>query len=115
MYLCINQGNPLQSTYRYTVFDELKKDEVEEIQVNGGDILKLLPDGTIAYHRFEYSKYADFGECSWWNFSVTAKNTYIDDIKEVAKYQGYSPETIDGLLEGGFTPDEIEEYIYCME
>ena len=96
-------------------FDELKKGEVEEIPVTGGDILKLLPDGTIVYHRFEYSKYMNLSECRWWDFSISTKNTYIDDIKAVAKYQGYSPDTVDELLEGGFTPDEIEEYIYCME
>ena len=39
---------------------------------------------------------------------------YIEDLKSVAAYQGYSPEDIDELLENGFAPEEIEEYIYCM-
>ncbi len=43
------------------------------------------------------------------------QSSYIDDIKAVAKYQGYSPDTIDELIKSGFTPEEIEEYIYCMD
>lgn len=40
---------------------------------------------------------------------------YIDDLKSVAKTFGYDEETIDALMEEGFTPDEIEEYSYCYE
>ena len=40
---------------------------------------------------------------------------YVEDIKSIAKYYGYAPETIDELIAGGFTLEEIEEYIYCME
>ena len=57
----------------------------------------------------------NLSECRWWDFSISTKDSYIDDITAVAKYQGYSPDTVEELLEGGFTPDEIEEYIYCME
>ena len=37
---------------------------------------------------------------------------YIDDLKSVANYQGYSPEDIDDLLIQGFSPWEIEEFLY---
>ena len=40
---------------------------------------------------------------------------HMDDLKAIASYQGYSEEDIDDLLANGFTPDEIEEYIYCCE
>ena len=33
----------------------------------------------------------------------------------VAAFQGYSEDDIDKLLNDGFTPEEIEEYIYCYE
>ena len=39
----------------------------------------------------------------------------IEDLKAVAAYQGYSEKDIDNLLKDGFTPEEIEEYIYCCE
>ena len=41
-------------------------------------------------------------------------DNYINDLKSVAIYQGYTPEEIDTMLDDGFTVDEIEEYIYCM-
>ena len=37
---------------------------------------------------------------------------YIQDIKGVAGYFGYSEEDIDLLLADGFTPEELEEYLY---
>ena len=40
---------------------------------------------------------------------------YIEDLKCIAAYQGYSPEDIDTMLESGISPDEIEEYLYCWE
>ena len=43
------------------------------------------------------------------------KSTYADDLKNVAKCHGYDPDTIDELMNEGFTLDEIEEYIYCCE
>ena len=45
--------------------------------------------------------------------SLTATtDSYIDDLKTVASYQGFPPETVDELVGCGFTLEEIEEYIY---
>ena len=41
-------------------------------------------------------------------------NSYMDDLKSVASHLGISPDDIDSLAENGFTPEEIEEYIYCL-
>ena len=41
------------------------------------------------------------------------QDDYIEDLKSIATYQGYSPEDIDRFLKSGFSPDEIEEFIYC--
>ena len=43
------------------------------------------------------------------------ESTYLEDLKSVASYQGYSPEDVDELLNNGFTPEEVEEYLYCCE
>ena len=48
------------------------------------------------------------------DYDYTGGGTYIDDLKSIATYQGVSPDDIDHLIESGFTPDEIEEYIYCV-
>ena len=42
-----------------------------------------------------------------------ANNDYIEELKTYASYYGYSPEDIDELVKSGFSPDEIEEYLYC--
>ena len=96
-------------------FDEIKKGKTEEIPMRSGDILNFLPDGTIIHNKFNYSEYAGYESCKWWEFDMPPQSSYIDDIKAVAKYQGYSPDTIDELIKSGFTPEEIEEYIYCMD
>ena len=41
-------------------------------------------------------------------------NSYTDDLKSVAAFEGICPDEIDYLAANGFTPEEIEEYIYCM-
>ena len=45
----------------------------------------------------------------------TTKDDYIENLKSIAVYQGYTPEDIDRMLANGFSPEEIEEYIYCIE
>ncbi|HCB95518.1 MAG: hypothetical protein ACI4DY_06320 [Monoglobaceae bacterium] len=100
------------------LFAEIKKGAFEEFDINPGDILSISPDGTIVYDKFNYKDYSCFGNCNWWDYDITEnkyENSYLDDLKSVAVYQGYSPDEVDELLRSGFTPEEIEEYIYCME
>ena len=33
----------------------------------------------------------------------------------MASYFGYSGDTVDAMLEDGFTTDEVEELLYCGE
>ena len=37
---------------------------------------------------------------------------YVDNIKSVACYFGLTDEDVDELLDDGFTPEELEEYLY---
>ena len=96
------------------LFAEIKKGAFEEIEINSGDILNILPDGTIVYDKFDYTDYSYFGHCQWWNYKPS-KSSYIDDLKSVAVYQGYTPDDVDKLINSGFTPEEIEDYLYCIE
>lgn len=96
------------------LFAEIKKGAFEEIEISSGDILNILPDGTIVYDKFDYTDYSYFEHCQWWDYN-TSNSSYIDDLKSVAAYQGYSPDDVDELINSGFTPQEVEEYLYCIE
>ena len=98
------------------LFEEIKKANFEEIDISEGDILSINPTGTLICNHFDYLNTNYYGY-NWWNYksSKVTDNTYLDDLKTVANCYGYDPNTIDDLFQAGFTPDEIEEYIYCME
>ena len=99
---------------------EIKAGRYERIPINEGDILKLTPTGEVKKYGFNYCEFSDVKSCNWWNYGnygiygTGYEDMYIADLKAVAAYQGYSPEDIDELLENGFAPEEVEEYIYCM-
>lgn len=98
------------------LFNEIKKGAFDEIEINSGDILNLLPDGNIVCDKFNYSDYSSFSSCNWWEYGLYSSdtNSYIDDLKSVAVHMGVSSDDIDALAKNGFTPEEIEEYIYCL-
>ena len=55
----------------------------------------------------------------WWDYGFDFKdekeeNEYMKDLKSVAVYNCYEPETVDELLGNGFCLEEIEDYIYGM-
>ena len=102
-----------------SLFPELKKGEYDEIPIYEGDILKISPDGIIEKSRFNYSYSFAKG---WWEYGemyfpkieneVYTDQDYIDELKYIAAYQGVDLEEIDELLAGGFTLDELEDYVY---
>ena len=99
------------------LLEEIKAGRYERIPIEEGDILKLTPTGAVEKCSFHYSEFSAVKSCNWWNYGIYGtgyEDMYIEDLKSVAAYQGYSPEDIDELLENGFAPEEIEEYIYCM-
>lgn len=102
-----------------TLFDEVKKGNFEEIEINSGNILAINKKGEILKDEFLYEDYSYYGNCNWWDYGFLHSNkkekSYIDDLKSVAVYYGYSPENIDELLSNGFSPEEVEEYIYYGE
>ena len=103
------------------LFSSIKKGEFETIDISDGDILKISSNGTIKKHTFEYLYY--YGR-NWWSYGSNSyassfkdnygqeNDNYITDLKAIAIYQGFDESAIDELLEQGFTPQEIEEYIY---
>ena len=97
------------------LFNEVKSGNFEEIEIKSGEILSIYNCGKILKDTFEYTDYSYCGLWDWRTHGLYEENEYISDLKSVSKYYGYEPDDIDSLIEEGFTPDEIEEYIYCME
>ena len=99
------------------LLEELKKGSFEEIKIAQGDILKICASGRVEKDKFTYSEY--IGK-SWWEYGTSSYKSsllmddadYIDDLKTVANYYGHSPDAIDDLLSQGFSPFEIEEFLY---
>lgn len=93
------------------LFDEIKKGRFEEIMIESGDIVRIKPNGKIFKDKFKYSDYSCY---QWWDYKIS-DNDYVENLKTAAAYQGYPPDMVDDLMNNGFSPEEIEDYIYCVE
>ena len=81
----------------------------EKIAINEGDILCIAKNGRITRSRFSTDKLA----APLWYFPRQQTNTeYIEDLKIVAPACGFTAGDIDGLLKRGFTPEEIEDWMF---
>lgn len=92
----------------------------EQIDLDGGELLMIDPDGRQKRSTFQYNDPMSF--CGFWGWEWSRRNRlsqernkYIEDLKSVAGAYGMSPGQIDHLLNTGFEPEEIEEYLYCGE
>ena len=101
------------------LLEDVKDGDFTVLKIKQGDILRILPNGSLKRDTFRYETFTHYACMNWWGFSksttAATKNDYIDDLKAVAVYMGYPPESIDKMLKDGFTPEEIEDYIYCYE
>lgn len=100
------------------LFEDLKKGGFTEVPIEEGTIMKINPDGTLEKEVFCYREFFGF---SWWEYGgyserkVRYENEeaeYLDILRTMAGYRGIEPEEIDALLDEGFTPEEVEEYLY---
>ena len=101
------------------LFVSLKKGEYQDVPIQAGEILLIHPNGQIERSTFHF-KYTQ-GR-NWWEYGMPVASSlgnsailpsYIDDLKYLAMYQGYEPEVIDEMIREGFSPDEMEEYLYA--
>lgn len=94
-----------------------------ELRLCCGEILKIDGQGKISRDTFDDSHLC-FG--MWWLYShgntrysvplrKAAEDPYLEEIKSVATAFGYTPEAIDRLSAMGFSPEELEEFLYCGE
>ena len=118
---------PKQGLYLYAstegiLFSALKALRMEQvepeiIQPEDGDILRIDQHGEQSYSQFSMMD-------SWPSRMLPAWESahafgrrwpameYIQELKSVAGYYGYTPEEIDDLLSDGYTPEEVENMIY---
>ena len=100
----------------------LRKEKQVHIPVDCGEILKLSPDGEVARSRFNDEKLY----LPWYGYDYDAgfsrgavaaawDDLYLEELKEVAASFGYAPEDIDMLLKQGFSPEDVEDFLYCGE
>ena len=110
------------------LFEDLKNGDYERVNIDEGEILKIRPDGMLERDVFVFDCYRGR---NWWNYGIPfstpygvnintsanedAKKSYVESLKSMATYWGYSPSIIDDLLSEGFSLDEIEEYLYEYE
>ena len=97
----------------------MKQGEYETVPIDIGEILMVRANGQTERQKFHF-KYTTAK--NWWEYGTStyrptadplSVNSYIEDLKYVAAYQGYDPEVIDELLRDGFSPWEVEEYLYA--
>ena len=126
---------PEQGLYLYNSTEEilnralqrlsLSLGEHTRISVNCGELLRIAPNGEISREEFDNPVLFYSELCfpySWprrFQYGHTARqaspSSYLEEIKSVAMAFGYSPDEIDHLAEIGFTPEELEEMLYCGE
>lgn len=91
------------------------------ISLSCGEILQISSSGELSRSEFDNpylyrSRWSSYG----WPDKLTfrqnpprpVEGSYLNVIKSVAMAFGYAPEDIDQLCAQGFTPEEIEEYLY---
>jgi len=98
------------------LFADLKRGHFSEVPIEEGVILKIKPDGTLEKETFHFCESVGL---PWWEFGgYPVKNIrtdeieYLDTLRTMAWYHGIDAEEIDALIEEGFTPEEVEEYLY---
>ena len=93
------------------------------IKIEPGDIMRIDAKGQRFVTHFDdsklyHSQYTFWPYCSGaYTDRIQEKlepfdQMYLEDLKSVAVYYGYTPESIDHLVRQGFMPEEIEELLY---
>jgi len=88
------------------------------VKMKSGEIVKINRFGTLSRSSFDDRK-----QYCWYNpyrfrhyrSPKISDRSYTDELKSVAGAFGYTPEMIDRLIDSGYMPEEIEEYLYCQE
>ena len=93
------------------------------IPLHSGEILRLEANGVSVRSQFNDSHLFPGWRYPLWHpysapvrpSSFLSDRQHLDEIKSVAMAFGFTPEEIDRLSSQGFSPDEIEEWLYEYE
>lgn len=103
----------------------LRQERHIQIPVNSGEMVRIARDGTITRSLFDDARlflpwYDDL--CCGGAFSENRgqlvsrwDEEYLTELRAVAASFGYAPEDIDMLLQQGFSPEDVEDFLYCGE
>lgn len=104
---------------------KLKADPACRIQLECGEILRIDQNGILTRSKFDdYRLFAGWQDALWRRpyrkfpkkpCHSRESERYLEEIKSVAAAFGYAPGEIDRLSEMGFSPEELEEFLYCGE
>ena len=98
---------------------KLPLEKPTKLELQCGDLLQINSNGTLVEGNFDSSHLLHswyLSGCAYHKpFQVhgSEEDPYLEDIKSLAGYFGYSPEEMDLLIQEGFTVEELEEYLYC--
>jgi hypothetical protein len=91
----------------------------EELPLRCGDVLQISCTGALTHSTFDATHLTQPFSCFHAPFLLdtpeAGSDFYLDDLKSVAAAMGISPAQIDELLDQGFSPEELEEFLYCGE
>lgn len=99
---------------------QIRPKQGEQVEMDCGELLRIDCEGQIARSSFNAERlyqsryYYGFGYYP----AVVGGNgqqEYVESLKAVANAYGYTPTAIDRMIAHGFTPEEIEEFLYCGE
>lgn len=124
---------PDMGSYLYASTEEILYNALEalgmadvntvDIRIDPGDIMCIDSKGQRSVTHFDDSKLYHSQYTFWpgWGRGYTDTilgsqepfdQMYLDELKSVAVYYGYTPESIDRLIRQGFLPEDIEELLY---
>lgn len=99
---------------------QIRPKQGEQVELDCGELLQIDSQGQITRSSFNAERlyqsryYYGFGYYP----AVVGGNgqqEYVESLKAVANAYGYTPTAIDRMIAHGFTPEEIEEFLYCGE
>lgn len=90
--------------------------QYKKIPIESGEILRIDNCGERQSCHFRLqTMFAPYSLSTWYR-DILNDSLYISNLKSISGSFGYTEEDIDGLLEGGLTPEEIEDWFYyCGE
>lgn len=93
----------------------------EPVKLDCGELLRIDSRGQMTRGHFNAERlyqcryFYGFGYYPAVVGGNDGQQEYVDSLKAVANAYGYTPSAIDRMIAHGFSPEEIEEFLYCGE